>query len=89
MKRKTSISQTHQNMTITITTLREQATEMLNVANHLEATQRFVGNGITSVIHARSPGRRLTIVGKRKTGRASTGRTARRKEMPAVARVAA
>jgi hypothetical protein len=53
MKTKTSLSQ-GQNTITTINLLRERAAEFLSVAANLEATQKFAGNGITLMIHARS-----------------------------------
>jgi hypothetical protein len=79
MKTKTSLSQ-GQNTITTINLLRERAAEFLSVAANLEATQKFVGNGITPMIHARSPGKRhMSIAVRRKIAKAAKARAAQKK----------
>ena len=80
----------NQNVTITINTLRAHANEMLNVANHLEATERFIGAGITRAIHSgTSPGKRgLSLVGRRKIAKSNKARAAKRKELAVVGKTA-
>jgi hypothetical protein len=86
---KTSKLSQHQNNFTTINTLREHANEMLQVANYLEATQKFIGNGITPTVHARSPGKRMSLVTRRKIGKANSARAARRKDLSVVGKTAA
>jgi hypothetical protein len=80
MKTKTLLSQKHQNIITTVNTLRENAGEMLRVADHLEATQRFIGNGSANVIRSPgSPPRRMSLVTKRKIAKANRARAAQKK----------
>jgi len=88
MKTKSSRSQNPQNVTITINTLRERAGEMLNVANHLEATERFLGNGTSNVIRG-SGKRQMSLTTRRKIAKANKARAAqKRKELAVVGKAA-
>ena len=89
MKHKPSKLSQSQNVTTTITTLREHAREMLRVADHLEATQRFMGNGVSNVIRG-SGKRNLSLVTRKKIGKANKARAAaKRKVLPIVGKTTA
>jgi hypothetical protein len=80
----------NQNISTTITTLREHANQMLNVANHLEATEKWAGSGINSNVRAGIPPgkRKLSIVARRKIGKGVRARAAKGNQLPVVGKTA-